>query len=158
MFYRTTLAACTDKEVGAAVQLALDELFDKEHKLLVKDAHERTIAAKFAEYLRPHFPDYDVNVEYDKMGDAPKRLRWRADGDPDPDLVYPDVIVHRVGQPDNLLVVEMKKDSSGKSKENDILKLQAFREDPQFRYQHALFMRFGVGEKGAGTVSECQWV
>jgi hypothetical protein len=46
----------------------VEELIAKKRRLLAKEPHERTIAAKLAEYLRPHFPDYDVNFEYNKMG------------------------------------------------------------------------------------------
>lgn len=91
------------------------------------------------------------------MGDAPKRLLWRP-GREKPSLVYPDVIVHRIGERDNLLVIEVKLDSNDTSKDDDVLKLRAFREDPDFRYEHALFMRFGTGSGGVGTVSQCEWV
>jgi hypothetical protein len=155
--YEEVLASCDDRNVGAAVLAAVEELFEKDRKLLLRDAHERTIAAKLAEYLRPQFPDYDVNFEYNRMGDAPKRLAWRPTRN-DPDLVYPDLIVHTVGDRNNILVIELKLDSNDTPKDDDLLKLKAFRSDPNFHYRHALFIRFGVGEKGAGTLSECQWV
>lgn len=153
MNYKRVLEGCADASVGAAVVDALGQLFQKDRKLLEKDANEPTIAARLADYLRPHFPGYDVNVEYNRMGDVPKRLAWKEK----PDQVYPDIIVHVIGEPDNLLVVELKKDSNGEASDDDIRKLRAFRHDPDFLYENALFMRLGVGEN-AGTVSECMWV
>jgi hypothetical protein len=154
--YKEVLEGCADPQVGAAVLNAVGRLFENDRELLIRKVHERTIAAKFAEYLVPHFPGLDVNVDYNKMEDLAKRLDWRGRGNPD--LVFPDIIVHTIGQHNNLLVMELKLDSSRKPKNDDIQKLQAFRKDERFRYRHALFMRFGVGEKGAGTISECEWV
>lgn len=154
MPYKDVLKACADPVVGCAVFDAVETLFKQDRKLLEKDVHERTIAAKLAEYLQPHFPKLNVNVEYDLMGDVLKRLAWNGG---DPDRVLPDIIVHVIGEPVNVLVVEIKKDSNPVLKDDDIRKLRAFREDPNFRYRHALFMRFGVGE-GAATISECEWV
>lgn len=156
MAYKEVLEGCADAEVGAAVLDAVGRLFENDRELLIRNLHERTIAAKLAEYLAPHFPDFDVNVDYNRMEDIAKRLDWRGNGDPD--LVFPDIIVHTIGRPNNLLVIELKLDSSRKPKNDDIQKLRAFKTDAGFRYRHALFMRFGVGEKGAGAISECEWV
>lgn len=85
------------------------------------------------------------------MGDAPKTVAWSDK----PERVYPDIIVHRRRTTTNLLAIELKKTSNPESKEDDLLKLAAYRKD--LGYLHALFLRLGVG-KIAGTVPECQWV
>jgi hypothetical protein len=157
MDYEPVLAECEDPAVGAAVTDALTKLFadPKDLRSLANDTHERTIAEILTRYLRPHFEGYDVNVDYNRMGDEPKEVTWRIEPGAGPDHVYPDIIVHRRFVRDNVLAIELKKDSNRESKNEDVLKLRAYR--AQLGYRHALFIRLGVGE-GAGTVTECEWV
>jgi hypothetical protein len=157
MDYKPVLARCEDPAIGAAVDDALDKLFAHPQDLrsLANDTHERTIAEMLARYLRPHFKGYDVNVDYNRMSDQPKMVTWRIGQNAGPDYVYPDIIVHRRFVPDNVLAVELKKDSNRESKHDDVLKLRAYRD--QLGYHHALFIRLGVGHD-AGTLSECEWV
>jgi hypothetical protein len=151
--YAEILTNCEVPAVGAAVLNGLRRLFERDMQLLTINASEQAIAAKLAEYLQPHFPDHQVNVEYNRMGKAPKKVAWSGV----PAEVYPDIIVHLPMTDTNLLVIELKKDSNPEKKEKDILKLRAYRRDPKFKYSHALFVRLGVGAS-AGTVSECEWV
>jgi hypothetical protein len=157
MDYEPVLALCEDPAVGAAISDALKRLFadPTDVRNLANDTHERTIAEMLARYLRPHFDKYDVNVDYNRMGDAPKEVTWRIEAGPGPDRVYPDITVHRRFTHDNLLAIELKKDSNRQAKTEDILKLRAYRK--QLGYSHALFIRLGVG-RDAGLVSECEWV
>ncbi len=151
MDYQAILAGCDSPEVGAAVASAVGQLFERDRKLLEIDVGERTVAERLARYLEPRFAGYNINVEYNRMGDAPKRVAWNEKAD----LVYPDIIVHLVGTETNILVIELKKDSNPEPKDDDILKLKAYRQE--LHYLHALFIRFGVG-LAAGTVTECEWV
>lgn len=151
MDYEAVLSACGDAAIGAAVADSLRRLFEKENQLLALDASERAIAAKLALYLQPHFPDLDLDVEYNRMGEAPKKVKWREELD----KVYPDIIVHRRNTAINVLAIELKKDSNPEKKGDDVLKLTAYRRE--LHYGHALFLRLGVRES-AGTVSECEWV
>ena len=68
--------------------------------------------------------------------------------------VYPDVIVHHRGKPENLLVIEVKKSTSNRSDDADLAKLQALRQ--QLGYQYALFLRFGSGT-AAPTLERIVW-
>ncbi len=68
--------------------------------------------------------------------------------------MFPDIIVHRRFTNENILAIELKKDSNDEQG-HDILKLRAYRN--QLGYHHALFIRLGTG-KNAGSASECEWV
>jgi hypothetical protein len=151
MSYAKVLTDCSEPLVGKAVLNALNLLFEKDSQLLAINASEQAIAAKLAQYLQPHFPKHDVDVEYNRMGQAPKKVAWSER----PEEVYPDIIVHVRMTETNVLAVELKKDSNPEKKDRDILKLRAYRRE--LGYAHALFIRLGIG-KGTGTVSECEWV
>ena len=151
MGYTQILESCEDPAIGAAVKDSLNRLFSADKQLLANNVSEQTIAAKIAQYLQSHFPTHDVDVEYNKMGIAPKKVTWSEKLDE----VYPDIIVHIRVTKTNVLAIELKKDSNREKKNKDILKLRAYRRE--LGYIHALFLRLGVGEK-AGTVSECEWV
>lgn len=151
MTYRETLAACSDANIGRAVATSLDRLFERDKALLTINVAEQTVAACLARYLQDHFPQHHVDVEYNRMGDAPKRVTWSDKLEE----VYPDIIIHRRGTASNLLAIELKKNSNPETSDRDLLKLAAYRRE--LGYLHALFLRLGV-ENGAGTVSECQWV
>jgi hypothetical protein len=151
MDYAQVLANCEDSAIGKAVLDALNQLFEKDGNLLAINASEQTIAAKIAQYLGPHFAEYHVDVEYNRMGDVPKRVTWSEK----PDEVFPDIIVHRRMTATNILAIELKKDSNPEKKDKDIFKLRAYRRE--LGYIHALFIRLGV-QGDAGRVSECEWV
>ncbi len=151
MNYAEILTSCEEPAVGAAVLAGLNRLFERDAQLLTINASEKAIAAKLAQYLQPHFPVYHVDVEYNRMGEAPKKVVWSER----PDEVYPDIIVHLRMTDTNVLAIELKKDSNPEKKEKDILKLGAYRRE--LGYSHALFIRLGIGPD-AGTVSECEWV
>ncbi|MEX5219506.1 MAG: hypothetical protein AB7G68_07935 [Nitrospiraceae bacterium] len=151
MNYVQVLSECQEPEVGRAVLDGLTKLFEKDMQLLGVNASEESVAAKIAQYLQPHFQDMDIDVEYNRMGDAPKKVTWNDK----PAEVYPDIIVHLRGTQTNILAIELKKGSNAESKDKDIRKLRAY--VSELGYQHALFLRLGVKD-GAGDVSECEWV
>ena len=150
--YEDILRECENETVSNALIESLNQLFETYRSQLLIDVAERSIASRLASLLRPRFPELDVDVEYNRMGEIPKSIAWNED----PELVLPDIVVHQpMNNDQNLLVIEIKKSSSATSKENDLRKLAAFRSD--LFYQHALFLRLGVGDH-AGTVTECEWV
>lgn len=151
MDYAKVLSGCENPDVGAAVLAALAMLFEKDRQLLGVNASEQSASSKLAQYLQPHFPDMHIDVEYNRMGDAPKKVAWSDKLE----AVYPDIIVHIRETATNILAIEIKKDSNPEGKEKDIRKLRAYRSE--LGYKHALFMRLGVKE-GAGCISECEWV
>lgn len=152
------------EEVDRRVRCAIAQLRDADRVLLEIDANERSITHRLAVLLESHFPEFDVDVEYNRVGGAgdPKRLDWNdvACGAGPEDLVrdtqartvYPDIIVHRRTTEDNLLVIEVKKSSNAGCGERDRRKLEAFREDREFHYRHAAFLEIPVGEDFGGPI------
>jgi len=137
--------------VQASLLRAKAEFMQADRDLLVVNANERSMTHKFAEYLQKEFPTWNVDCEYNRVGtgDTPKELDWlreqivRAD-DENAKTVYPDIIVHHRKQRENLLVIEAKK--SGRDNSDDLQKLKAFTDDPQYRYKFAVSLCFVTGE------------
>lgn len=144
---------CPDATVGSRVRDALISLMAKDLSLLKNDVAERTIAGALMTHLAQTFPEWHVDVEYNKMGDAPKKVAWSKDLA----LVYPDVIVHIRETTNNLLAIELKKGSNNVGKEDDVLKLRAYRKDGELSYRNCLFLRLGTLEQ-AGLITEFEWV
>jgi hypothetical protein len=93
---------------------AVLELLDDEN-LAYADPGERHVVSELFAKLRLLFPGYTVSNEYDRREQETKRL-----GD---SKIVPDLVVHRVGQQaDNLLVVEVKL-ARNKNYKSDIRKL-----------------------------------
>ncbi|HYH75804.1 MAG TPA: hypothetical protein VD735_07660 [Candidatus Saccharimonadales bacterium] len=92
------------------------------------------MTSRLAAYVKSQFVGYDVDCEYNRMGNAQKRLLTLNN-----QRVYPDIIVHKRGTNEmNLLVIEAKKE--GVSNRADILKLHAYKQD--LHYQHACMVIF----------------
>ena len=107
-------------------------------------------------YLQAVFPEFDVDCEYNRDGIEPKRLGHFGLGpneeDSDAKTVFPDVVIHQRGRPENYLVIEFKKSSSMVDHEVDLRKLRGYKEDRYLRYQYALFLLLNVGEEpGVGA-------
>ncbi len=115
--------------VRERVSEALRTLLSRDARLLEYDAAERAIAAKLACYMAPLFPEHDVDVEYNRHGLDPKSLELppNCEGGGEK-LVIPDIIVHRRGlDTDNLLVVEIKKETNRESRACDLAKIHAMK-------------------------------
>ena len=61
--------------------------------------------------------------------------------------VIPDIIVHKRGDSDNLLVIEIEKTNQRDHAEKDLWKLERLIEDPKYNYQFALFIKFNTCQK-----------
>jgi hypothetical protein len=132
------IECCPDTKLGEVVTSAIHSLLARESQLLVANAHERTICAHLACYLKPSFPEWDVDIEYNRHGLDPKKIGVGEEAE----LVYPDLIIHRRGKEENLLVVELKKGDSPQPDERDVKKLRAYR--LHFAYKFALFLRLST--------------
>ena len=103
-------------ELEAKVIEALDKLLELDHYLLNNNVNERSISHRLACHLGPLFSQWDVDCEYNRNHDDPKRLEIQRRDVRSDDLkattVYPDIIVHQRNTDENLLVVEMKKTTS----------------------------------------------
>ena len=129
----------------------LDELFVHDFLLLKFDASERSICGAIAAHLHMALPEYDTDVEYNRLGKGEvKRLNLTKPSGLEKECsVFPDIIVHRRTIEDNLLVIEVKKAKSAgsavyaKAKAFDLDKLAAYR--AQLGYQNALFIELPTG-------------
>lgn len=143
----------SEDEVRRALVESLNDLLEHDSYLLVYDVNERSISHKLAEYLHAKCGDLDVDCEYNRNMDEPKRVDALVRELPEQELaagaedthaiaVYPDVIVHRRGSnEENVLVVEMKK-AGGRSPQLDCAKLRGFSRHP-YRYRNAALVIVG---------------
>jgi hypothetical protein len=129
------------EEVGRRLEDALREVVRSDRYLLENNLSERCIAARLAMYLQARFPEFAVDIEYNRQGIEVKRLgdlpvncangrdeHGRA-------IVVPDVIVHRRGHDGpNLLVLELKKTTNPDRGDCDRIRLHAFRRQLRYRY------------------------
>jgi hypothetical protein len=70
-------------------------------------------------------------------------------------IVFPDIIVHRRETEDNLLVIELKKSSSGVKKDFDYAKLQGYKSELSYRF--AMFICLGTKNESSPIV-ECEFI
>jgi hypothetical protein len=145
-------------DLGGHVLNALRRLMEKDLYLLKVNANERSLSHCLAFHLQLEFPALNVDCEYNRDGIDPKRLPhlnlYPDSEDEDAKTVYPDIIVHRRGSNENLLVIEIKKNSNQSGRDTDLAKLAGYRRE--LGYRAALFIEFSVGKTGG--VSDVQWV
>jgi hypothetical protein len=132
-----------DKVVGA-----LGAFYARETHLLEKDLGERTLTHRLAVYLESRFTGWDVDCDYNRLGERRLRLPKGSIVSTDDDSgksVYPDIVVHRRAVPENLLAIELRKADSHQPPDHDRHKLRAMT-DP-----HLLARLSGRGAAGAGA-------
>lgn len=135
---------------------ALKDFYKQEYLLIQFQVSERALTHKLAEHLQKRFKEYVVDCEYNKIGKDPKRIqllieqmrlsgKCNADCDTCPNnkcVIFPDIIVHRRGEDDNLMVIEAKTGWSRKKRSNDLKKLTALIESDEFKYKLGVALRF----------------
>jgi len=141
------------KSLEGILLKALTELYTRDLILIEINVNERSISHKLASYLQIEIDflgqKWDVDCEYNRMvsdmddGFITKRLDLTVDNissdDTKAKTVFPDIIIHhrgKKGSEDNLLVLEMKKDSD--RDDHDLKKLRAYGE--QLDYNFALYL------------------
>lgn len=144
--------------VESALYNAIDQLLRSDSEILFIDVNERSISHRLANYLEPYFSGWNVDCEYNRNHEDPKRLdiqrRNISSDDTEATTVYPDIIVHRRGTDENLVVIEMKKTTSYEQDDYDLGKLNAFKS--QLSYQYAIFIKVKTG--GQAGIEDIQWV
>lgn len=152
------------EEIEKSVKDALDKLYYNDRYLLEHDVNEQSITHRLAIYLEDVFFNYNVDCEYNRYGDDPKRLKGKSfkkydklfkyeidrlikEIDTDK-LAKPDIILHKRGRNDqNLLVIEVKK-SNSKDDNYDRLKLMIFTDkDYGLNYKYGLFIKLDKDNK-----------
>jgi hypothetical protein len=137
------------------IRVALDRLYKEDIYLIEHcgeeaDANntthvsERSIVFRFATYLQElakqdkNLASWNIDIEYNRNQNDVKQQNGKN--------VCPDLIIHRRGTHENLLVIEFKTHwSEEHSIENDREKLQSFLEE-KFMYQYALLIIIGQNE------------
>jgi hypothetical protein len=123
---------------------ALAEFYAQETYLLEKDLGERTLTHRLAVHLERQFEGWDIDCDYDRLGERTLRLPKGSIVSTDDHIgksVYPDIVVHRRAVPENLLAVEVRKASNHQPPEHDRHKLRALT-DPHlwFAYRIGIFL------------------
>ena len=133
-------------EVRDKVKLALEEVIKNDCYLLEIGINERSLTHRLAVYLEKYFPNYHVDCEYNRKGMDPKKLenykKNIESDDTEAVTVYPDIIIHKRGTKNNLVVIEAKKSSN--TDETDKEKLKLYKKDDALSYKYAFFIKFPV--------------
>jgi hypothetical protein len=125
-------------KMGKAINLVLKN----DQFLLINNSDEWAISHKFAEYIQQQFPEFHVDVEYNREKDQVKTLNGER--------IRPDIIVHIRNTDVNLIAIEVKKS-------NNIGEMDEVRErlknltdsNGKFQYQLGLFAVFYVKDEAS---------
>lgn len=150
----------SDDQIIEKVRSAVWGVLQNDMSLLETDANEASIAGAIYYYLRPLFPGWDVDLEYNRDGYEPKRVtmpryhRFQAMYN-EPNLAIPDIIVHTRKRNDNLLAIELKKSSNPDKIAFDFDKLKLLCYKRQLGYKLCLFVIVNTdGKLGAPCTIE----
>ena len=133
------------------VVAALGEFYSRETWLLDHDVGERTLTHRFAVHLERRFEGWDVDCNYDRLGERTLRLPKGSIVSTDDRLgksIFPDVVVHRRAVPENLLAIEVRKATNHQSPEHDQHKLRAMT-DPHLWFAYRIGVYLVLGRKSA---------
>ena len=138
--------------LGVFATAVRELLRDKE--LAYADPSERAIVARLGALLRGKYQGWSIDLEWSRREDLIKRLRYRLSDEEliGKDAIVPDLIVHRVGKKENLLVVEIKK-VTNRDFDGDIWKLKGMTElTGDYAYSVGLHLVIDVK---AGSAPRC---
>jgi hypothetical protein len=131
---------------------ALAEFYAQEQFLLERDLGERTLTHRLAVYVERQFSGWQIDCNYDRLGERTLRLPPGSTISTDDHLgksIYPDIVVHQRDIPNNLLAIEVRKDSNHQPIEHDLHKLQALT-DPHVWFAFATGVLVTLGRGGVG--------
>lgn len=120
------------------IDRAVNVLLKNDLFLLMNNSDEWSISHKLAEYLQQEFPQWHVDLEYNRDKDQAKEMEGK--------IVRPDIIVHLRNTDNNLLIVEIKKSNNLGDLEDDKERLEKFTSpEGRYRYKLGLLIVFYVG-------------
>ena len=131
------------------VVTALQEFYAREAFLFEKDLGERTLTHRLAVYLEKQFSGWEVDCDYNRLGERRLRMPHGSIISTDDELgksVYPDIVVHQREIPNNLLAIEVRKTSNHQPPEHDQHKLQALT-DPHLWFAYAIGVYLVLGKQ-----------
>jgi len=125
------------------------------HSILLKiDINERSVMHKFAECLMPLFLGWDIDCEYNRIGDKsydPKKINLSPESISSDDektvTIYPDIVIHRrgkIGLDNNLAIIELKKTPTETERNKDINKIKNIKKE--LEYQIGVFLKCSTGD------------
>ena len=135
------------------VVTALQEFYARETFLLEKDLGERTLTHRLAVHVENEFPGWEVDCDYDRLGDRTLRLPHGTIISTDDHLgksVYPDIVVHQRAIPNNLVALEVRKSANHQPVEHDQHKLRALT-DPHLWFAYWIGVFVTLGKKQVTT-------
>jgi hypothetical protein len=128
---------------------ALREFYARETHLLEKDFGERALTHRLAVHIEKQFGDWDVDCDYNRLGERLFRLPKGTIVSTDDELgksVYPDIVVHRRSVPENLLAIELRKAANHQSPQHDQHKLRGLT-DPHLWFAWRIGVLLTLGKK-----------
>ncbi len=139
-------------ELGKVVT-ALQEFYGREAYLFEKDLGERALTHRLAVHVERHFPGWEVDCDYDRLGERTLRLPHGTIVSTDDHFgksVYPDIVVHQRDIPNNLLAVEVRKANNHQPAEHDRHKLAALT-DPHVWFAYGIGVLLVLAKKNVAT-------
>jgi hypothetical protein len=133
------------------VVAALGEFYARETWLLDNDLGERTLTHRLAVHLEQQFEGWDVDCNYDRLGERTLRLPKGTIVSTDDRLgksIFPDIVVHHRTVPENLLAIEVRKATNHQPPEHDQHKLRAMT-DPHLWFASRIGIYLVLGKSSA---------
>jgi len=119
---------------------ALQEFYAREAYVLEHDLGEGTLTHRLAVLVEANFAGWEVDCDYDRLGERTLRLPHGTVISTDDHLaksIYPDIVVHQRDIPNNLLAIEIRKASNHQPLEHDQHKLKGLT-DPHLWFAYAM--------------------
>ena len=135
------------------VVAALAEFYAQEIFLLDKDVGERALTHRLAVHLEHQFAGWQVDCDYDRLGERTLRLPHGTIVSTDDHLgksIYPDIVVHQREIPNNLLAVEVRKSANHQPLDHDQHKLRALT-DPHLWFAYWIGVLLTLGKTQVTT-------
>jgi hypothetical protein len=129
---------------------ALCDFYGRETHLLQNDLGERTLTHRLAVALESQFPQWSVDCDYNRLGERIWRLPKASIVSTDDELgksIYPDIVVHHRGVPENLLAIEVRKASNHQAPAHDRHKLRGLT-DPHLWFAFRIGVLLNLGRTG----------
>jgi hypothetical protein len=145
----------TQAELDKVVR-ALGDFYARESYLFEKDLGERTFAHRLAVHVEKHFGGWDVDCDYNRLGERRLRLpkgTITSTDDGSGKSVFPDIVVHHRAIPENLLAIEVRKATNHLPPEHDQHKLRGLT-DPHlwFAYRIGVLVTLAQNNVAASEV------
>lgn len=154
--------------IKKAVIDALEHFYLNDRYLIDKNVHERSLTFRLGMYLQQEFSGWDVDCEYNKNCETfhenkllssrcvhEQRFHCEDCNDRKKCTVFPDIIIHKRGAEQNLLVIEAKCNANKQQIEEEKEKIEAYLNEPTLRYSYGLFIYFRKSLKQ--TLTELRW-